>query len=99
MLKQQLPNDFFLKNSFRRKWHQRWLALPVEVYTVGTFSKDIVPDMFPTVLLKLLATGVKTVAELSRISGFDNDLVLYILGNEIYDKINFIGDQVRLKSL
>jgi len=98
MLKQQLPTDFFLKNSFRWKWHQKWLALPVEVYTVGFFSRDIVPDMFPTVLLKLLGTGVKTVAELSRLSGFDNDLILYILGNEINDKVNFIGDQVRLNS-
>ncbi|MBF0234394.1 MAG: hypothetical protein HQK65_15345 [Desulfamplus sp.] len=98
MLNHQLPNDFFLKHPFRSKWRQTWLALPVEVYTVCTFSKDIVPEIFQTILLKLLSTGVNNITELSSISGLDNDLILYILSNEIQDKVRFVGDQVRLRS-
>lgn len=99
MLRQSLINDFFLKDSsFEKKphWSGMWFAVPVDVYSVFVSTNETFPALFSSIILRLLKTGAKTVPELNRITGLDQDLLLYILINELHEKVRFSGDHIQI---
>jgi hypothetical protein len=95
-------HDYFLKESFKHKIskgkesHRYWLAIPVEVYSICVAAEDTLPDLFSSMIFRLLKTGHTTVDKLKNITGLDQDLILLILTNDLYDKVKFSGDHLQL---
>jgi len=100
MLRKSLINDFVLNESFlEKKSHkaETWLAIPVELYSVFVSATDTFPALFSSLILRLLKTGATTVAELNRITGLDQQLLSYILNNELHKNVRFSGDHIMIR--